>query len=427
VGFVQTPGAAPRALGQGALVAEGDTLTTGKDSFAILKLTDGTRMTVRPNTELVMNTYRYEPAAQTGSMVFGLLRGGLRTLTGLIAKSSPDAAKIRTATATIGIRGTDFDARICAKDCAEDSRTLASKAAERSSVVTASARVVQARGEVFATGGTGSKRRVVDGGALYSGDTVETAIGGGAVIAFRDNSRMGLGGQSRFKIESFVFDTKTPSEGRFLLNFLRGTARVVTGLIGKADTKNVRVSTSTATIGIRGTEFVMSCLGECAGEAPSAAAPGTGCEVFTVESEVILTPTAPSCTSKDLSIVAGSGIRLAANCTPEVINTLPPGAVPAIDIPIDMDRLFGLQTPQESETGLFLFVRDGHIEIDSGGTLLHLGRGETGQLELGGTSLRPAFIPRFIEFDVIPLATGTGSVMDLVRGVGVSAASVCKK
>jgi hypothetical protein len=280
VGFVQTPGAAPRALGQGALVAEGDTLTTGKDSFAILKLTDGTRMTVRPNTELVMNTYRYEPAAQTGSMVFGLLRGGLRTLTGLIAKSSPDAAKIRTATATIGIRGT---------------------------------------------------------------------------------------------------------------------------------------------------EFVMSCLGECAGEAPSAAAPGTGCEVFTVESEVILTPTAPSCTSKDLSIVAGSGIRLAANCTPEVFNTLPPGAVPAIDIPIDMDRLFGLQTPQESETGLFLFVRDGHIEIDSGGTLLHLGRGETGQLELGGTSLRPAFIPRFIEFDVIPLATGTGSVMDLVRGVGVSAASVCKK
>jgi len=42
-------------------------------------------------------------------MVLQLLRGGFRTITGLIAKGSPEAAKVQTSTATIGIRGRYFD------------------------------------------------------------------------------------------------------------------------------------------------------------------------------------------------------------------------------------------------------------------------------------------------------------------------------
>jgi len=118
VGFAQQSGQAPRTLGKGLVLQEGDRLTTSDGGSAIVRLSDGTRMTVRPNSELLLQQVQYQPAATDNSLVMQLVRGGLRAVTGLIAKSSPNAARIQTSTATIGIRGTDFDARLCAKDCA---------------------------------------------------------------------------------------------------------------------------------------------------------------------------------------------------------------------------------------------------------------------------------------------------------------------
>ena len=48
VGFAQTPGQTPRTLGKGLPLQEGDRLTTSDGASAIIKLQDGTRMTVRP-------------------------------------------------------------------------------------------------------------------------------------------------------------------------------------------------------------------------------------------------------------------------------------------------------------------------------------------------------------------------------------------
>ena len=67
-----------------------------------------------------------------------LLRGGFRAVTGFISKGSPDAAKVQTATATIGIRGTDFDARLCGPECKAEASRVTEPA--RANVVQASAK-----------------------------------------------------------------------------------------------------------------------------------------------------------------------------------------------------------------------------------------------------------------------------------------------
>src|SRR5437764_3413053 len=60
VGFAQTTGQTPRTLGRGLELKEGDRLTTSDGGSAIIKLQDGTRMTVRPNTEMVISQYHFK-------------------------------------------------------------------------------------------------------------------------------------------------------------------------------------------------------------------------------------------------------------------------------------------------------------------------------------------------------------------------------
>ena len=54
VGFAQSAGQTPRTLGKGLALKEGDRLTTSDGASAVIKLQDGTRMTVRPNSEIVI-------------------------------------------------------------------------------------------------------------------------------------------------------------------------------------------------------------------------------------------------------------------------------------------------------------------------------------------------------------------------------------
>lgn len=107
------PGAA------GVKVNQGDTVTTGAGGYARIEMTDGGEMVLRPKAELKIEAYSFEPTKpENDSFVFSVLRGGLRTVTGLISKrGNQDAYRLRTATSTIGIRGTQFDLRVCQADC----------------------------------------------------------------------------------------------------------------------------------------------------------------------------------------------------------------------------------------------------------------------------------------------------------------------
>jgi len=113
--------AAPVALTQETALYSGDTLETVAGAYAVLVFRDNARVTVNPSTRFVITQYSYDPApkAEPGSMFIELLKGGLRFATGLLGKRDPSTVKVRTATSTVGIRGTVFDL-VCAPVAAPD-------------------------------------------------------------------------------------------------------------------------------------------------------------------------------------------------------------------------------------------------------------------------------------------------------------------
>ena len=82
-------------------------------------------------------------------------------------------------------------------------------------------------------------------------DNVRT--GNGRVeITFADSTKVKLTEQSKLVIDDFVYDGNKPKSGRMALKFASGTARFVTGNMGK---QSIKLKTPTATIAVRGTDF----------------------------------------------------------------------------------------------------------------------------------------------------------------------------
>lgn len=118
-----------RPLLEGGKVYSGETIATGPASYLNIVFSDGGRVLLRPNTRFQIERYQYteprsgragQPAtaqAQQGNSFFRLLKGGFRAITGLIGKNNRENVSVRTPVATIGIRGTDFEVRMCAGDC----------------------------------------------------------------------------------------------------------------------------------------------------------------------------------------------------------------------------------------------------------------------------------------------------------------------
>jgi hypothetical protein len=418
VGFAQSPGQVPRTLGKGLSLREGDRLTTSEGASAIIKLDDGTRMTVRPNSEMVVQQYRFKENAPDNSMLMQLVRGGFRAVTGLISKNAPDAAKVRTATATIGIRGTDFDARLCTTECASESSRVQESA--RPNAVQASAKVVNSQGVLNATDATGVRRRLVDGGSVYPGDVVETSQGTRAVLAFRDDTRITLGQTTRFRVDNFVYDNQNAGEGRFLASVLKGTVRALTGLIAKANNRNVGFSTATATIGIRGTGLDIVCTGVCADEPPT---DDSGLTVFTWLGSISVQQTG---TTAFEVLQAGQGLFISPSGVRAIANqpALSEPRPDTVDVP---PKLFSSDSVSDAQEGLFVFVRDGHIEIATANDILQLGRGEAGFAGTNGNTARPSMIPKFLDFDKLPLPTSRNPLLvSVLADAGVKPSNQCK-
>lgn len=406
----QLPGKLPRTMGKGLSLEEGDRLTTADGATAIIKLQDGTRLTLRPNSEMIMQNYRFGGAQQEdNSMVMQLLRGGMRAITGLISKGSPNAAKIQTSTATVGIRGTDFDARLCGPECKLESAQVHEKAIPNT--ILASAKLVDTKGDISATDGQGKRRSVVDGAAVYPGDTVQTGPGARVVLAFRDESRLTLGANTQFKVESYVYDQKAPSEGRFLVTLLQGSMRALTGLIGKANNRNVGFTTPTATIGIRGTGLDMDCSTTAA------------CSFFTWLGTIEVKPNGDSALQV---LQAGQGLYVGRDgirpFSAPTLNDLPrPDTVP-----VNVQQLFTAGDVQPDEEGLYVYVRDGHIQITSSTNVLDLGRGETGYAGSDGHTGRPADIPLFIQFDPVPMPNQPNPALSTLLQTGAGSNNLCR-
>lgn len=104
-----TANIAPAAVAANARIVEGTTVTTGPNSRATIRMDDGHAVVLAENSEFRLDAYRFDKASpQSSNIAIQLLKGALRSFSGLIGGTNPGAFALRTSTATIGIRGTDF-------------------------------------------------------------------------------------------------------------------------------------------------------------------------------------------------------------------------------------------------------------------------------------------------------------------------------
>ena len=96
----------------GELVFEADSLRTGGDGRLGVTLKDDSRISLGPNSDVRLDRFLFAPA--TDGVGFGLtiLRGLLAYISGRIAKLSPDAVRLETPSAILGVRGTHLVIRV---------------------------------------------------------------------------------------------------------------------------------------------------------------------------------------------------------------------------------------------------------------------------------------------------------------------------
>ena len=112
-------------------------------------------------------------------------------------------------------------------------------------------------GDVSVRRGTAAAQPLAKGAALESGDAIITGARGLAQVKFSDGGSVSIQPNSQFDITRYA-DRGDAKEDSFLVNLARGSMRAITGLIGKRNTANYKVTTSTATVGIRGSSFKLS-------------------------------------------------------------------------------------------------------------------------------------------------------------------------
>lgn len=96
------------------------------------------------------------------------------------------------------------------------------------------------------------------GSAIQKNDTVSTNSQGRFRIVFLDKTNVNITENSRLVIDDFVYDGNNKSAGKIGMRLTLGTVKYTSGGIAKGNPKGVGVRTPTATIAVRGTDFVMS-------------------------------------------------------------------------------------------------------------------------------------------------------------------------
>jgi hypothetical protein len=104
--YVEREGRRELAL-VGTGVREADVVVTGPDGAVGVTLADDTLLSAGPNSVLAIERFVYE-ANQPGSLEAALSKGTLAVVSGRIAKQAPDAMRVKTPAAILGVRGTEF-------------------------------------------------------------------------------------------------------------------------------------------------------------------------------------------------------------------------------------------------------------------------------------------------------------------------------
>jgi hypothetical protein len=103
----------PAQVGQS--LSETDTLTTGADGRIGVTLRDETRVSLGPNSEVRLDRFVYAPAEGNLAFVMRFVRGIAVYMSGRIAKLSPNAVRLETPVAILGVRGTRIAIKVDAR------------------------------------------------------------------------------------------------------------------------------------------------------------------------------------------------------------------------------------------------------------------------------------------------------------------------
>ncbi|MDC7713641.1 FecR domain-containing protein [Vogesella sp. LYT5W] len=386
---VQSAHGEMRIVAKGSVLAEGDAISTDSKGFAVIEYMDGAKTTLRPASSLRIN--HYSPA----SVSHTLLQGGLRSVTGAIGKANPERVKYQTATATLGIRGTAFDARLCrgADDCAAPSADVI-------------ARVIFSRGMAMV-----GERVLANGSGIAAGDTINTETGAVVVLAFSDGSKVSIAPKSSFSVKEWLY--KKGQAGQALLQLVKGAARVATGGIGKQNPSAYKVQVATAVVGIRGTGFDLDCHDQCAATSVlsddlaeqdssiAATPPKQGERLFAYVWHGAIEVSAGKYqqlvrTGQVLAMQAGTG---ASQYLASVPSFMADTDVPRPDqVPGSFDDTEDVLLP-----GLYSWVRSGEVELAQGGGAVRILPGESAYAPLdGGVPVKLHKVPATLADDPFP-------------------------
>ena len=97
-----------RELKAGDKIYLNETIYAGAGSGTQILLLDQSTFTVGEDSEVVMDTFIYDPATNDGKIVASVKQGSLKVISGLISKKDPDALTVEVPEGTLGSRGTEF-------------------------------------------------------------------------------------------------------------------------------------------------------------------------------------------------------------------------------------------------------------------------------------------------------------------------------
>jgi len=113
-------------------------------------------------------------------------------------------------------------------------------------------------GDVKAGASASAATAASQGQRIEAGTTIVTGRGGRATLRFDDGKYVLLHEYTEFRISGYTFIKDQPARDNFLFDFLKGAMRMVTAAIKPRSPNAYRIRTPQATIGIRGTDFMLA-------------------------------------------------------------------------------------------------------------------------------------------------------------------------